>query len=361
MTSGDDFEQRKRALIRTHSKSSDAIGLLQTATTLLPLAALWYAAVWGLTHNLLVTFAAAFGIALFLVRVFSLMHECGHGSLFASRQLNRWLGFVYGVLAGMPQYVWAQHHDFHHRTNGNWERYRGSLATLSTDEYSALTPVQQRRYRRFRSLPFAPLGGFAYLIFHPRFNWVKGNVALLGHLLRGRGPGSFQTRYWKTWREYRHMSANNIVLLGLWYAMSSLIGAGVFFTIYLTTLSVAGGVGILLFTVQHNFEHSYAAPTASWDYDKGAMRGTSFLVLPAWMNWFTVNIGYHHVHHLSAAIPNYRLVRCHSENTDLFGKVPRITLRQVPAAVRCLLWDVRAERIISFSEHELAVKSLPRR
>ena len=113
--------------------------------------------------------------------------------------------------------------------------------------------------------------------------------------------------------------------------------------------------------MQHNFEHSYAAPTATWDYDRGAMEGTSFLVLPQWMNWFTANIGYHHVHHLSAAIPNYRLVRCHVESADLLGDVPRITLWQVPAALRCLLWDTRAERIISFNEYELAAKTSPAR
>lgn len=361
MTSSADFQQRKRALIRTHSRSSDAIGLWQTANTLLPLAVLWFAAAWGLTHSLPVTIAAAIGITLFLVRVFALMHECGHGALFASRPLNRWFGFVYGVLSGMPQYVWAQHHDYHHRNNGNWERYRGPLSTLSIDEYNALTTAQQQRYRHLRSLALAPLGGFVYLIFNPRFNWLRGNLTLLGHLLRGRGPAGFQTRYWKNWREYRHMTANNIVLLGAWVAMSLAIGTSAFFALYLITLSIAGGVGILLFTVQHNFEQSYAAPTATWDYDRGAMEGTSFLVLPPWMNWFTANIGYHHVHHLSAAIPNYRLVRCHVENADLLGDVPRITLWQVPAALRCLLWDTRAERIISFDEYELAAKPSPAR
>ena len=361
MTSGDDFEQRKRALVRAHSISSDAMGLLQSATTLLPLAGLWFAVAWGLQNNLLVTIAAAIGITLFLVRVFALMHECGHGALFASRSLNRLFGFIFGVLSAMPQYVWSQHHDFHHRNNGNWERYRGPLSTLSIEEFEALTPQQQRRYRQLRSLAMAPLGGFLYLIFNPRFNWLKGNLALLAHLLQGRGPSTFQTRYWKNWREYRHMSANNIVLLSWWALMSAQLGAGAFFATYLITLSVAGGVGILLFTVQHNFEHSYAASTATWDYDKGAIHGTSFLVLPQWMNWFTANIGYHHVHHLSAAIPNYRLVRCHEENADLFGEVPRLSLGQVPAALRCLLWDRQAERIISFSEYELAAKTSPAR
>ena len=299
-----------------------------------------------------VTVLASVGITLLLLRVFALMHECGHGALFASRALNRGFGFVYGVISGMPQYVWSQHHEYHHRNNGNWEKYRGPLTTLSTHEYAALSPAQQKRYRRMRHLAFAPLAGFVYLIFNPRVNWVKGNVQLLAHMVRGRSPATFQTRYWKTWREYRHMSANNLVLISAWIVLSHLVGTGNFFAIYLSTLSISGGVGILLFTVQHNFDQSYAAPTATWSYDQGALHGTSFLVLPGWMNWCTANIGYHHVHHLSSAIPNYRLVACHKENAELFVDVPRITLRQVPAAVSCLLWDPEAERIISFAEYE---------
>lgn len=352
MTALEELQRRKLAIIRAYSASSNVTGLIQSATTLLPLAALCPLAAWGFTHDVRVTVLASVGITLLLLRVFSLMHECGHGALFSSRALNRGFGFVYGVISGMPQYVWSQHHDYHHRNNGNWEKYRGPLTTLSTHEYAALSPAQQKRYRRMRHLAFAPLAGFVYLIFNPRVNWLKGNLQLLGHLLRGRGPAEFQTRHWKTWREYRHMTANNLVLLSSWVVLSQLVGTGNFFAVYLSTLSISGGVGILLFTVQHNFDQSYAAPTATWNYDQGALHGTSFLVLPAWINWCTANIGYHHVHHLSSAIPNYRLVACHKENAELFVDVPRITLRQVPAAVSCLLWDPDAERIISFSEYE---------
>jgi acyl-lipid omega-6 desaturase (Delta-12 desaturase) len=352
MTSRDEFEQRKRALVREYGLGSNAIGLLQSATTLVPLACLSMAATWGLEHNAIVAGVAIVGVTLWLVRVFVMMHECGHGALFASRQLNRWFGFLFGVISGMPQYVWAQHHDFHHRHNGNWERYRGPLSTLSTDEFAALSLPQQQRYRRMRSIVLAPFGGFMYLIFNPRINWLKGNFALVAHVLRGGDRASFKSPHWKTWREYRHMTANNVVLLSLWAALSSAVGTGTFFALYLPTLSVAGGVGIMLFTVQHNFDQSYAAPSGTWDYDKGALHGTSFLVLPAWLNWMTSNIGYHHVHHLSAAIPNYRLAECHARNVDLFADVPRVTLRQVPAAVSCILWDQRAERIISFGEYE---------
>jgi len=117
-------------------------------------------------------------------------------------------------------------------------------------------------------------------------------------------------------------------------------------------VSVAGGAGIVLFTVQHNFEHSYASDGERWDHDTGAIEGTSFLILPSWLNWFTVNIGYHHIHHLSASIPNYRLVACHDEYQHLFVDVTRVKLSEVPGALKCILWDTRAQRIISVAEYQ---------
>ncbi len=322
------------------------MGALQSLTTLLPLALLWAAAIRAAPYSLWLTALATVGITLFLVRVFALMHDCGHGSLFRSPRANQVMGFVFGVISGMPQYVWSQHHSFHHRNNGNWERYRGPLGTLSVDEYVALSPAQRRRFWQVRHPAFAPLGGFIYLVFNPRFNWLKGNLALLWHLLHGQSATTFQCSYWKTWQEYRHMTMNNLVLLSGLTAMCMAAGAALVLTIFTVSLSVAGGVGIMLFTVQHNFENSYAADTANWDLDMGTMTGTSFLVLPGWMNWFTADIGFHHVHHLSSAIPNYRLVACHRENLRLFDTIPRIRLAQVPAALKCLLWDRKSERII---------------
>jgi len=161
----------------------------------------------------------------------------------------------------------------------------------------------------------------------------------------------FKTRYWNSPKEYWHMTLNNVVLLSVWALMCWAVGAALFFTIYVICVSLAGGAGIMLFTVQHNFEHAYAADTQRWDYDMAAIAGTTFLVLPWWLNWFTANIGYHHVHHLSAKIPNYCLAKCHNDNVALFTAVKRITLTQIPASLRCLLWDSEAQRIISFAEY----------
>ena len=264
-------------------------------------------------------------MSLFVLRLLVLMHECGHSSLFKSAGLNRLFGFMFGVLTGMPQYVWSQHHAFHHANNGNWDKYRGPLSTLSVDEFAALTAPQQRMYERTRTIAIAPLAGFVYLLFNPRFTWLKG--ASIAHHIPAASAhqprmsiaahaATFKTRYWNSPKEYWAMFYNNVALLCVWVAMSLLLGPALFFTVYVVSVSLAGGAGIVLFTVQHNFEHSHATDTHRWDYDIGAMEGTSFLVLPAWLNWVTANIAYHHVHHLSAKIPNYCLVACHKEQAD---------------------------------------------
>ena len=362
-------KQLKGEIARKYASASDLRGSAQALTVLVSLFLLWIAAVQGsrLTHwSLLITIPV---LSLFLLRLFALMHDCGHGCLFRSRALNRAFGFLFGVISGMPQYVWARHHNFHHATNGNWERYRGAIATLSVREFAALSPAKQRRYARERHLGMAPLAGFIYLVLNPRLTWIKGTARLVGHLVRGkaRAPAtpfkviaaSFETRLWDSPREYWHMTANNLVLLAAVAAGCWFIGTATFLTIWILSTSLAGAAGLVLFTVQHNFEHAYAADTEHWDYDVGAIHGTSFLVLPAWLNWFTANIGYHHVHHLSASIPNYRLIRCHEEYRDLFTEVPRVSLAELPHAITCILWDEAAERIISIAEYRRQVAAAP--
>ncbi len=351
-------------MIGRYTKSNDIKGLKQVFATLAPLALLWWAAVRCAAVSPWLALVPLVPIILFTVRVFGLMHECGHGSLFRSRQLNRVVGFFLGVVSGMPQYVWSQHHNYHHAHNGNWDRYRGPYTTLSTDEYAALTRAQQQMYRHKCSVAAAPLAGFIYLIFNPRFTWLKGSIGLLIHTLRRKvaqpaaslraHAASYQTRYWKSAREYRHMLWNNLVLLSIWALMCYECGPSSFFALYVLSVSIAGGAGIVLFTVQHNFEHSYASDSTHWDADTGAIEGTSFLVLPRWLNWFTVNIGYHHIHHLSASIPNYCLAECHEEYQHLFSSVRRVELSEVLGSLKCILWDTRAQRIISVAEYQAA-------
>lgn len=359
--SREDFGRQKCAMIGRFAKPDDLSGLLQVSTTLVPFALLWWAALWCAKAYPALTVIPLLLIILFTVRIFGLMHDCGHGSLFRSGGLNRGFGFLFGVLSGMPQYVWAQHHAYHHAHNGNWDKYRGPYTTLSVDEYAALSRAGQRLYRSKCSVIASPLAGFIYLIFNPRFTWLKGSAGLVIHTVSRKlaqprvswraHAATYQTRYWTSARQYRHMLWNNLALLGIWVLMCWLCGPVRFFSIYLLSVSFAGALGIVLFTVQHNFEHSYASDNAHWDIDTGAMEGTSYLVLPRWLNWFTVSIGYHHVHHISAGIPNYRLAACHGEFQHLFARVTRLRLPDVLGALKCILWDTHGQRIISVAEY----------
>ncbi len=347
-------------MIEAYGRSDNRRAFAQLLGTLLPIALLWWATARGARISLWIPVALVPLLALFTLRVFTLMHDCGHDSLFRGRTLNQAFGFMLGVLTGMPQYVWAKHHNFHHAHNGNWEKYRGPYATRSIAEYEAMTHGQQAFYHGKCSIGASPIAGFIYLVFNPRFTWLAGTLALAVHVL-GRAlvaPRAslaehvtcFQTRYWKTRAEYWHMFWNNIVLLSIWALMSWAIGPLLFFSVYVASVSLAGAAGIVLFTVQHNFEYAYASETRDWDFDTGAIRGSSLLVLPAWLNWFTLDIAFHHIHHLSASIPNYRLAACHREYAELFGEVRRITLAQVPTSLKCILWDVSARQIITVAE-----------
>jgi omega-6 fatty acid desaturase (delta-12 desaturase) len=186
MSSIAQVKQQKRTLVHQHSRPDNVKGFMQVLTTLVPFAALWYAVTpsAGVSYGL--TVGVALMMSLFLLRVFVLMHECGHDSLFRSAWLNRAFGFVFGVVSGMPQYVWSKHHAYHHATNGNWDKYRGPLAIKSVAEYEALKAVQQLGYQRARNIWLAPVAGFSYVLYNPRVTWLKGSVALVAHVLKNK-------------------------------------------------------------------------------------------------------------------------------------------------------------------------------
>ena len=334
MSSGSLVRAERRVLIDRFATPDNFKGFVQIANTLLPYAALWYAAVLSAEISYWLTAAVVLLMVLFLTRIFVLMHDCGHGSLFRSGRLNRAFGFVLGVLSGMPQYVWSQHHAFHHANNGNWAKYRGPFVVDTVDDYAAMNEKRRRRYRFLRRIPLLPLHAFVYVLLMPRLNWLRGR--------------------WNDPIERRHMTWNNVVLLGSWVAMSLAIGPALFFSVYVASITLATAISILVFTVQHNFEGSYASGDEGWDYHDAAIHGTSFLVLPAWLNWFTADIAYHHIHHVSASIPNYRLAECQREYAHLFTEVPRIGLREIPRALEYILWDTGARRLVSVAEFEAA-------
>ncbi len=361
MNSPDKIKEVLADIVRKYSCKSDAKALIQNLNTLIPYFVLFYLAIVSWETSVWLSAIFTLLLSFFTVRIFMLMHDCGHKSLFKTQLYNTLDGVLTGVLVGMPQYVWAQHHNYHHATNGNWQKYRGPLNILSVNEYKKLSSFKQHRYRGLRNILLGPIGAFLYFIFNPRFTWILGSLQFAFNLVKKKiqNPGdsftrimaAYKSRFWNTSKEYLHMTLNNIILLVIWVAASWFFGAAAFFTVYIISLSLAGAVALIIFTVQHNFEGSYASDNERWDYNTAALKGTSFLTFPKVFNWFGADIVYHHIHHISAGIPNYNLAACHQEYAYLFEEVTRIKLGGVPGALKYILWDEDGERIISVKQY----------
>ena len=343
--------------LEPYTHKSNAIGTWQVLVTLVPFVALWTAYAYCVQISRWFALPFCVLIFLFLIRLFVLMHDCGHNSLFASRRANRLIGFLLGVLTGMPQFVWSKNHAYHHNTNGDWVKYGGVFNILSTERYTQLSEKHKRRYWRFRQPLILIPAGFFYVVFNPRINWLLGNLVMLRKISRAlltlqfrqavAVASAWECKYWKGKKDYLHMTYNNLALLSLWFVMCRLIDPADFFLLYLSSTSLAGSAGILVFTIQHNFEDSYATDSARVDYFRAALEGTSMLILPRVLNWFTADIAYHHLHHLSVAIPNYRLAASHFALEPLFAKVKRVYLSEVLDTFEYQLWDSDTQKVVA--------------
>lgn len=349
-----------RALLRRYAVKSNVVAGRQVTVTVAAYLLLWWAYLNTIHLSPWLLLPCALLGGLLVLRMFVLMHDCGHGALFAAQGANRAVGCLLGVFTGMPQYVWSQNHAFHHATNGDWERYRGPLAILSTAEYERLDARGKRNYWRLRHTALLLPGGLFYLFINPRFTWVAGSLGLGWRVLAslwqrdgsaGRIIRECRSRYWKTPQAFLHMTVNNLALLTVLMILCVAFGPIVVLPLYGCIIAIAGGLGILLFSVQHYFEDAYAQDTAHNDLGRAALEGTSYLVLPPLLNWFTADIAYHHVHHLSAAIPNYNLARCHRDLQSHFTCVKRISLWEIRKALTYLLWDAERSVLVSLPEH----------
>lgn len=370
MTPNELLKQEKQALIQQYAIRNNIFALYQVLTTVVPYFALFYFAIVSQSISYWLSAACIALLVLFIMRVFMMMHDAGHGCLFVSPWQNRVVGFIMGVLCGVPEYVWSKHHAYHHATNGNWNKYRGPLAVLSTKEFAQLSDKKRKAYESSRNILLAPFAGFMYFIFTPRFTWLKGSMQFVMFAFKAKRAApskslaiiadEFETKYWAGWKEYRHMAANNLTLISLIVLGCLYFGIGPFMLVYLTALSVSGGLGIILFTVQHNFEGAYATGDEGWDYNTAAIEGTSYLDLPRVLHWFTADIGYHHVHHLSARIPNYQLRQCHEANPHLFSQVPRLQLKDIWSSFKYILWDESSGTLMTVAQfNQLNTDALP--
>ena len=299
---------------------------VEILATVGPLAALWIIAFllvgrgwwWG---ALLVVPAAAF-----MVRLFLIQHDCGHGSFFPSKAANDWFGRVAGVLTMTPYGYWRRTHAIHHATSGNLDRrWLGGVETLTVEEYRALTPVRRLGYRLYR---------------HPLVMFGLGPAYMF--VLQHRLPiGLMKER-----QAWLSVMGANLGLLALSTPLFMISPTG-FLLVHLPVVVIAASIGVWLFYIQHQFEGAYWARNEDWTLHDASLRGSSHLDLPPVLSWLTGNIGAHHIHHMSSKIPFYRIPQVMKDHPHL-RDVSRITLRDTAGAIRLTLWDEGAARMVTF-------------
>jgi omega-6 fatty acid desaturase (delta-12 desaturase) len=295
-------------------------------STLVPLIASFVLMYWSLSVSYWLTLLLAVPAAGLTIRTFIIMHDCGHGSFLPSKTWNNIIGWVTGILTTTPYAHWRREHAIHHATSGHLEqRGTGDISTMTVKEYLNASPLRKFWYRIYRN-PVILLG------FGPAFLFIKH-----------RWP----TRRIAGRKEVWNVHLTNLALAALITTLSLLIGFREFMLIWLPIFLLSGSAGVWLFYVQHQFEDAYWRGGEDWDYATAAVAGSSYFRLPKVLQWFTGNIGFHHVHHLSPKIPNYRLERCHRENPT-FQKVVTLTLRESIHTLGLRLWDEESGRMVGF-------------
>jgi acyl-lipid omega-6 desaturase (Delta-12 desaturase) len=288
----------------------------------------WYCLQFGYWATLLLAVPAAG----FLVRLFMIQHDCGHHSFFRSQAANDCVGFALGVLTLTPYHRWRRSHALHHATSGDLDRRgMGDVKTLTVREYLQLSPRQRLAYRIYRHPVFllclVPLFFFTIL---QRFAFLA-------------------PRSWKKERLGAHLT--NLLLVVIVVGLSLLIGFWSLVLVHLPIAFLASVVGVWLFVVQHQYEHTYWRRHEQWDYAEASLAGSSHLVLPRPLQWLTANIGLHHLHHLDSRIPNYRLQECLDHNPQMQAAT-RITLRDGLHCLRFALWDEDRGVMVGFGDLE---------
>lgn len=300
--------------------------LLDLATSVVPYALLSATMYVLLSHSYVLALVVAVPTAGFLLRTYILFHDCAHGSFLPSKRANRWLGRILGLIVFTPFSAWRHSHAVHHATAGDLARRGvGDVLTLTVAEYNAGSRRKRAGYWLFR---------------HPLVMFVLGPVwaMVVGPRLvsRKQRPSVRRSVLW-----------TNLALGLMVGTFCSLIGWHNYLQVWGPPALLAGAAGVFLFYVQHQFEDAYWENTDTWTYLDAALRGSSYLKLPPLLRFFTGNIGLHHVHHLSARIPNYHLARAHAAN-PIFHSVPVLTLWDGCKAVRLKLWDEQSGRLVTF-------------
>jgi len=307
-----------------HADLQHSLG--QIANSLLPYLALWALMIFSLHISIWLSLVLAIPAAAFLMRIFIIFHDCGHGSFFKSKTANHWVGFFMGVLVFTPSENWWHDHALHHATAGNLDkRGLGDVTTMTVEEYQQSSRWKRLSYRAFRN----PFGMF-----------IVGPILVF--LILNRFPTKGAGK-----KEKLSVVLVDLAILIIFALMSMAIGWKTYLLLQVVVMWMAGAAGIWMFYVQHQFENVYWVHSSQWDYLDSALMGASCYQLPKVLQWFTGNIGFHHIHHLSPRIPNYFLERCYIENPLLRAKTT-LNLISGLKSLSLRLWDEQDQRMVGF-------------
>lgn len=318
------------SILAQYREPSTWRSLFELVATLTPFLALWVLAWMALSVSPWLALALAAANGLFLVRIFIIQHDCGHGAFLKNRQAQDWVGRVLGVLTLTPYAVWRRTHSIHHAHHGDLDhRGIGDVLTLTIAEYRARSAFGRFLYRLYR---------------HPFILFVLGPSYLF--ILQNRLPFGLMKSGWRYWTSAMGTNAMIGIALGLIVWFGGLLPV---LLIFLPTSVIAATIGVWLFYVQHQFEETHWSKGEDWQLHNAALEGSSHYVLPQPLRWLSGNIGIHHVHHLYSRIPFYRLTEVIREHRDL-AEAQRLTIRESLATVKLNLWDEGQGRLMSFAE-----------
>lgn len=317
-------------ILARYREPSTRRSLFELAVTLVPFFALWALAWMAMSVSAWLALALAMLNGAFLVRIFIIQHDCGHGAFLKNRRAQDWLGRALGVLTLTPYHVWRRTHSIHHAHHGDLDkRGIGDVLTLTIEEYRARGWFGRLMYRLYR---------------HPLVMFVLGPSYLF--LLQNRLPFGLMKSGWRYWTSA--MGTNAMIGIGvgliIWFG-----GLWPVLLIYLPTSLIAATLGVWLFYVQHQFEETHWSKGEDWQLHDAALEGSSHYVLPQPLRWFSGNIGIHHVHHLYSRIPFYRLTEVIRDHRAL-AEAQRLTIRESLTSARLHLWDAAEGKLMSFKE-----------
>ncbi len=315
-------------VISNYNKPDTGLSIWQIINSLGPYILLWVAMYYSLHISYLLTLGLSFVAAGFLVRMFIIFHDCGHGSFFRSPRANKIVGTILGSLVFTPYDYWHREHSNHHKTVGNLDkRGSGDVMTLTVDEYEQLSAGRKLFYRLYRN-PILLFGIGPFFLFVIWFRFPRKKMGKTGR---------------------RSVYVTNLILLLIFIPLILLMGWRAFLMIQLPIIYIATVAGVWLFYVQHQYEDVIWTRQEDWEYKKMALEGSSFMKFPRLLQWFSGNIGYHHIHHLSPKIPNYNLEPCHKEN-QMFSTIKPVTFVPSLRTMSLRLWNEKAGQLITFRQ-----------